>query len=125
MSHEFRAKYEATERISLVSSFIASVLIGRYAPIDRSDASGTYYSVQLRSLRHQIGMNLLDIHQKKWSPEILAHSPPGLAERLGEVCASHTVLGKIDGYFQKRYGFAEVLRTPASHILSSLYSIAL
>lgn len=44
------------QRISLVSSFAASLLIGDYAPIDLSDGSG---------------MNLLDITTKKWSPECL------------------------------------------------------
>jgi xylulokinase len=33
--------YRNTERISLVSSFAASLFLGAYAPIDRSDATGT------------------------------------------------------------------------------------
>jgi sugar (pentulose or hexulose) kinase len=36
-----RAAYDATERISLVSSFAASLFVGHYAPIERSDATGT------------------------------------------------------------------------------------
>lgn len=35
-----RAAYDNTERISLVSSFLATLLTGDYAPIDLSDASG-------------------------------------------------------------------------------------
>ena len=43
--------YNQCERISLVSSFVASLFIGDYAPIDFSDGSG---------------MNLLNIVDKKW-----------------------------------------------------------
>ncbi|KFM74580.1 Xylulose kinase, partial [Stegodyphus mimosarum] len=44
--------YDNTERISLVSSFGATLFLGRYAAIDISDGSG---------------MNLLDIRSKDWS----------------------------------------------------------
>lgn len=44
--------YHHTERISLVSSFMASVLIGGYASIDETDGAG---------------MNLMDIRKRAWS----------------------------------------------------------
>lgn len=48
--------YHATERVSLVSSFMASLLVGDYVAIDHSDAAG---------------MTLMNLRDRTWSPEAL------------------------------------------------------
>jgi xylulokinase len=86
-----RKVYEGTERIALVSSFVCSLLAGDYAPIDWSDGSG---------------MNLLDIRKKRWAKSALDATAPGLAAKLGEPVAAHTVVGVLHRYFVDRYGFS-------------------
>ncbi|XP_038046512.1 xylulose kinase-like [Patiria miniata] len=86
-----QAAYSSSERISLVSSFAASLFLGSYAPIDYSDGSG---------------MNLLDIRSKCWCPQALDACAPGLANLLGPPVPSSTNLGAISPYFVDRYGFS-------------------
>ena len=84
--------YEQTERISLISSFLASLLIGDYAPIDLSDGSG---------------MNLLDIHTQQWDQELLSITAPGLIDKLGlHPVPSDAKIGLISSYWSKKYGFS-------------------
>ncbi|ELT90820.1 hypothetical protein CAPTEDRAFT_218878 [Capitella teleta] len=83
--------YDSTERISLVSSFGACLLIGRYAPIDESDGSG---------------MNILNIRTRRWDLKCLDACAPNLKEKLGEVVPSSKIVGSISQYFVKRYNFS-------------------
>ncbi|KAF9419932.1 hypothetical protein BGZ94_009273 [Podila epigama] len=111
--------YEATARISLVSSFLASVLTGSFASIDMADGSG---------------MNLLNVETKSWEPcltEFISRggamaysdkaafvepsvttttttttSMDSLRSKLGEVDSTGCqVQGHIGQWFCQRYGF--------------------
>jgi xylulokinase len=88
------------ERISLVSSLIACIFAGTYAPIDSSDGSG---------------MNLMDIcsNPPVWSNELLGACVPESASaehlrtKLGDApVPAHSCVGHIHSYFCDRYGFS-------------------
>nr|XP_033787587.1 xylulose kinase isoform X1 [Geotrypetes seraphini]XP_033787588.1 xylulose kinase isoform X1 [Geotrypetes seraphini] len=85
------AVYGQSERISLVSSFAASLFLGNYASVDYSDGSG---------------MNLLQIREKIWSQNCLHACAPGLEEKLGPAVPSSSVLGSVALYYVQRYGFS-------------------
>ncbi|KAK9110912.1 hypothetical protein Scep_018431 [Stephania cephalantha] len=82
--------YHGTERISLVSSFMASILIGDYASIDETDGAG---------------MNLMDVKERVWSKIALEATAPGLGEKLGKLAPAHAVAGSIAPYFVNRFHF--------------------
>jgi len=85
------AEWQATAEIHLVSSFIASLLVGKSASIDLGDGAG---------------MNLLDLATGKWSDALLDATAPGLRDKLKPPVASTTVVGEVAPYFMKKYGFA-------------------
>ncbi|KFK36514.1 hypothetical protein AALP_AA4G134000 [Arabis alpina] len=82
--------YESTERISLVSSFMASLLIGDYACIDETDGAG---------------MNLMDVKRRCWSKAALEATAIGLEEKLGKLAPAYATAGFISHYFVERFGF--------------------
>ena len=73
-----------------MSSAFASILVGKYAPIDFSDGSG---------------MNLLDIRTGDWNALALKSTAKNLKKKLGAPSPSYTPLGNISPYFVQRYGF--------------------
>lgn len=90
--------YGSTERIALVSSFMASLLVGDYAPIDAADGAG---------------MNLMDIRTRRWDAGALAITGPDLAAKLGDLVPSHQAIGAIHAYYVRRYGFDAACRVVA------------
>ena len=67
------AAYERTTRIHLLSSFLASYLVGEDMPIDTGDGAG---------------MNLLNLRTGDWDAEICEFTAPGLREKLPRVVES-------------------------------------
>ncbi|KAF8864121.1 actin-like ATPase domain-containing protein [Acephala macrosclerotiorum] len=88
--------YRATSRITLVSSFLASVFLGKIADFDISDVCG---------------MNLWDINAGAWSEPLLTLAAgndglDSLKEKLGNVREDGGgSMGPISPYFVKRYNF--------------------
>jgi xylulokinase len=84
------AAYAATDRIHLVSSFLASLLSGRHAPIDPGDGSG---------------MNLMDLNSATWWQPATLATAPGLAAKLPALAPASSIVGPLSSYWQKKYGF--------------------
>ncbi|KAI9374489.1 putative D-xylulose kinase A [Aspergillus egyptiacus] len=89
--------YKKTSRISLVSSFLASLFLGHIAPFDISDVCG---------------MNLWNIHNGAYDEKLLEFcaGPYGvddLKRKLGDVPEDGGKdLGKVHRYYVERYGFS-------------------
>jgi len=83
-------RYRQTSIIHLVSSFMATILLGQNAPIDYGDGAG---------------MNLMNIKTKQWDKKALDATAPNLIQKLPPLTDSSNIIGKISPYFIKKYGF--------------------
>lgn len=90
-------EYSKTSRISLVSSFLASIFLGKIAPIDIADVCG---------------MNLFDIKTGSYNQKLMALAggsaggSSDLERKLGHVSEDRGCsLGQVSQYFVRRYGF--------------------
>lgn len=81
--------YAETTRVHLVSSFLASQLIGSDAPLEPGDASG---------------MNLMDLATRAWWPDAVEATAPGLATRLPLIVPADTVIGTVAPHWRTRFG---------------------
>jgi xylulokinase len=80
--------YASTDRVHLVSSWLASLLAGKHAAIDPGDGSG---------------MNLMDLAHKRWSPDAVRATAAGLDAKLPPVEDSWSVAGTLSPYWMRRY----------------------
>lgn len=83
------AGYEATDRVHLVSSFLASLLTGAHAPMDPGDGSG---------------MNLMDLGACQWWQPAVDSTATGLAAKLPPITPASAVVGTLSPYWQQRFG---------------------
>ena len=83
------AGYAATDRVHLVSSFLASLLAGGHAPLDPGDGSG---------------MNLMDLAGRRWWPDAVRATAQGLDAKLPAIAESWAVAGTLSPFWQTRCG---------------------
>ncbi len=81
--------YDKTAHIALVSSFMASLLAGKIAPIDYGDGAG---------------MNLMDIRRKNWNHDALKATAPGLVKKLPPLAETGRAIGPVSAYFVQKFG---------------------
>ncbi len=91
------AAYADTARIHLVSSFMASLLLGGEAPMEPGDAAG---------------MNLMNIRQLRWDASALTATAPDLDSKLPHLQHSSAPIGVLAPYWQQRYGLPAALLIP-------------
>jgi len=87
-AQEDPAGYAATDRVHLVSSWLASLLAGKHAPIDPGDGSG---------------MNLMALSTRQWSAEAVRATASNLEAKLPPVAEAWTIAGTLAPYWTRTY----------------------
>jgi len=82
--------YKQTSIIHLVSSFMASILLGMSASIDHGDGAG---------------MNLMNIKTKQWEDKALEATAPYLRDILPSLTEPYNIIGLLSSYFVRKFGF--------------------
>lgn len=82
--------YHNCERISLMSSFAASMFTSKIVDTEWVDAGS---------------MNLLDIISRTWDQSPLEAVGPDRVSKLGTPVSGTTVVGLVSEYMQERHGF--------------------
>lgn len=102
--------YEKTDRISLVSSFVASVLLGHVTNIEEADACGmNVYDIVKSSYDDELLALAAGVHSKvdNATPEETKKGVAALKLKLGEILpVSYKNAGTISSYFVDKYGFS-------------------
>jgi xylulokinase len=80
--------YARTDRVHLVSSWLASLLAGQDAPIDHGDGSG---------------MNLMAIAELEWSRAAIQSTAEGLGPRLPPLAHPWHVVGVLSPFWIRRF----------------------
>ena len=98
------AAYAKTKRIHLLSSFLASYLVGEDMPIDAGDGAG---------------MNLLNLKTGDWDAEICEFTAPGLKAKLPKVAAEdmRRETGDLNGAKPLSGRFAQFGLRPGSPVV--------
>ncbi|CAN3375182.1 hypothetical protein DIURU_001116 [Diutina rugosa] len=106
--------YEKTKRISLVSSFVASLMIGKIAPLEEADACGmNIYDIRKGEYNQELLELAAGVHPKldKVSDDEAKKGAKELAEKLGEPSpVGYKHIGTVASYWVDRYGFSPECR---------------
>ena len=94
-SRQFPERWEETDTVHLLSSFLASILAGTPAGIDYGDGAG---------------MNLMHINKCKWDKKLTKSTAANLFERLPKLTSTLDIVGTISPYFSSKFGLHESVK---------------
>ncbi|THD28682.1 Xylulose kinase [Fasciola hepatica] len=90
--------YDETAKISLVSSFAASLWTGHLVPFDYADACGT---------------GLFSLSQSKLDQDVCKNIDENLQQKIDAPVPSHTIVGNVSPYIHKKYGIPATCKVVA------------